>query len=110
MAGLNVSDAVIVVTPEELDRQAGVIDDIAQKINGRFEAMSAAVERSRSYWQGDAADAHRTAFGDYKDEILEIVNGFKSDAENLRTISANYKVTESDIMTESSGLPADIIF
>lgn len=100
----------IKVAPETLVAEAEEVLNGTQRVEEFFGGIKEAVERSRSYWQGDAADMHRNTYAAYADEISAILKGFRENARSLKEMAQSYQETEREVQEMAQGLPADIIY
>ena len=104
------TDIVIKVTPEVLASEAELVSKKTKAIQSYFDAIKGAVNRSNSYWRGDAADAHRKNYAEYADEISGVITRFRENADSLSKMAQNYTQAEAAVKTEAEGLPVDVIF
>ncbi len=88
---------VLKVTPEVLKRMAGEIEKEIGDISSQFSLIDADISRTRSYWEGEASDAHKSQYDGLKDEIHEAVSRLKSNPVNLLQMAGLYSETESDL-------------
>lgn len=104
------SDIVIEVTTEVLVGEADTVLEMTKNIESYFNEIKSAVDRSSVYWKGDAADAHRSTYSSYSEEINGIISRFKDNAESLKKIALGYAEKEMQVTQISNGLPSDIIY
>lgn len=103
-------DVMIRVDAELLLSEAGVVLDKAARIEGYFQEIKEAVERSKGYWQGEAAEAHRRAYRQYTDEIEGILGRYRENAASLDEIGRRYADTDKQAEEAVVDLPSDVIF
>ncbi len=87
-------------------------DSAQQKIldvRNRFERMREVVQNSRSYWEGDANEAHRREFEEYQEDVQEALARFMENVTDLRKIANIYQEAESEVHNISQDLPLDVI-
>lgn len=103
------ADANFKVTPQilraKMDETVSRITDVKNKIT-QFEGI---VRRSSSCWVGEAGNRYRQSFSEFKPEIEEIIEVWKSHIMDLGTIAGVYEQTETTNETNSGILPVDVI-
>lgn len=92
-----------------LEARADAAEQKIQAVRNRFDRIGENVANSRSYWEGDAGDAHRREFQEYRDDIEEALSRFGENVADLRKIAGIYK--EAKTATEQFGqdLPMNVI-
>lgn len=101
---------VLKVTPEVLERMAGDIEKEIGDISSQFTQIESEISRTRSYWEGEASDAHKSQYDSMKDEIQEALNRLRSNPRNLLQMAGLYTETESDLQELSrQTLPENVI-
>lgn len=92
-----------------LEARADSVQQKIQAVKGRFEKMGEVVSNSCSYWEGDAGDAHRREYQEYRDEIEEALKRFQENVTDLKKIAGIYR--DAADATEQLGrdLPSDVI-
>ncbi len=102
-------DFTILAAPEAL---MSVSADISQKIDHMKSAsseISGIIQRTESYWVGDAAELHRTLLKEQLPKLETIITGFVSQAGKLEQIAANYSGTSQSVKEMVEELPSDVI-
>ena len=97
------------VTPAELKRQSSAVSTAVKNIQSRFTNIEEGVRRSSSYWNGDAADAFRSVYEGYKDEIAEIISRLSEHIVDLERMAGVYEEAESAAEEIIESLPSDVI-
>lgn len=103
------SDFIIRVTPDVLVSASEDILKYAELIEDTFSHMQTKVQRTDSFWSGDAAELHRTLFDDQIPAMESIVNRFRAHADKLKQIAGNYANAKATVMTAVEELPNDVI-
>lgn len=99
----------IKVQTEILEMRANAAEQRIRTVRNRFENIAATVNVSRNYWEGDAADAHRREFQEYRDEIEESLMRFQENIEDLRKIAGIYRECETENQNLTEDLPGDVL-
>lgn len=97
------------VTPEVLTKMAGDIERQISDIQNQFRSIGADINQTRSYWEGDASDAHKSQYDSLKDEIDEAVMRLKNNPRNLLQMAGLYTDTENDLEAAAQSLSKDVI-
>ncbi len=80
-----------------------------QKVENYFDSIGEMVNRSASYWEGQAGEAHRREYTEYLEEIKESLARFKENIIDLQKIAGIYRQNEQVATEIGSRLPADLI-
>lgn len=100
----------LLVTPEVLNTKANEVENNVKNMRQRFETMKTLVEKSNSYWVGDAGDMHRKNYTDQVDKIEQILKRMSEHPADLRTIAQTYTTAELKIEnTIVQALPGDVL-
>ena len=99
----------IKVDTSVLEARADVAEKQIQNVRNHFESIAQIVNRSTSYWEGDANDAHRREYGEYQDDIEECLARFQENVDDLRKIAGIYKENEQVNTEFSHELPDNLI-
>jgi WXG100 family type VII secretion target len=100
---------VLKVTPETLIKMANDIEKQLDNIQKQFDSIDTEINRTRSYWEGDASDSHKEQYDSLKDEISQSVKRLKNHPTNLLQIANIYTETEDEVETAAQTLPEDVI-
>ena len=90
------------VSTEELAAAADEVQGSLNDLRNRFSSIEASVNRSSSYWQGEAAEKHRRVYREMKENLDEHVT-------DLKAMTQIYSESETQIQELSRDLPADVI-
>ena len=107
MAGFTVS--TIRVTPERLYTAADAVIRRTGEAKTALTDMSGTVQRTASFWTGEAGDSHRALFQAQVPQIEAILARFDAHAAHLKSIAANYLGAEAQITAAAEELPGDVI-
>lgn len=92
-----------------LEARADAVEQKIKNVRQRFDKIGETVANSRSYWEGDANDAHRREYQEYQDEIAEALSRFQENVTDLRRIAGIYREADQAANELNHDLPADII-
>ena len=107
--GAGLSGRTIRVTPETLGRKAGELDANASDVRLLTANMTQKVqELTGRIWTGDARSAYVTGFTALQAEIDQYTPLLVKHALNLKTIAAQYEITETEARQLSGALPGNI--
>ena len=104
--------------PEEItvristERLAQASGDIGRKVNelkAAFEEMTDVVNRTNSYWLGEAGEAHRKAYQQMQPHQEEVLNRLKEQVSDLIQIAGIWETAEQEIGELNQSLPDDVI-
>lgn len=102
-------DIRIKASPQTLNAGAEEVRKTAVDIRSSFSNIEAAVNRSRGYWQGESAEAHRQVWQDMKEETERILTKLHEHAVDLQSIARTYLEAEEGAADQTDSLPSDVI-
>ena len=97
------------VTPEVLKSMSREIEKQIEDISNQFSMIESDINGTRSFWEGDASDAHKNQYESLKDDIHEAVNRLKNHPVNLLQMAGLYTETETNIEAAAQSLSEDVI-
>jgi WXG100 family type VII secretion target len=100
---------VLKVTPEVLTNMANDIEQQIQNIENQFNLIEEEINQTRTYWEGDGSDIHKSQYDSKKDEIREAFSRLKNNPSNLLRMAGLYQETESSLEAVAQMLSADVI-
>lgn len=100
---------ILKVTPEVLTQMANDIEKQIDDIKNQFDIISAEVDRTKAFWEGDASDTHKKQYDSLKDEISESVTRLKANPANLLKMAGLYTETEKSATATALTLSEDVI-
>ena len=100
---------ILKVTPEVLTRMAGDIEKQIQDISNQFNMIESDISQTRSYWEGEASDTHKSQYDSLKDDINEAVKRLRSNPVNLLQMAGLYTETETQMEAAAQSLSSDVI-
>lgn len=99
---IKVNTAVLEARAEGAEKQIRTVEN-------RFEEIGEIVNRSVSYWEGEAGDAHRREYAEYLEDVKESLARFRENVTDLRKIAGIYRENEQANTETSNELPTDVI-
>lgn len=99
----------IKASPQALNSGAAEVQKTETKIRNCFFNIEAAVNRSRRYWQGDAAETHRKVYQELKEDTDDVLKRLHEHAADLQAIARTYMEAEESAADQSDDLPSDVI-
>lgn len=109
IAGISFVSADFKVTPEELRRQSTAVSSTVTNVRNKFSNLERTIRNTTSFWKGDASDAFRSVYGDFKDEIEEIINRLSEHITDLERMAGVYDQAEVKANELLESLPSDVI-
>jgi len=106
---MNASDVSFRVTPEALLAASVSISNRAMQVQAAFDQAQRTVDGTASFWQGDAAQAYRNAYGSHKQEVEEILARLREHVVDLNQIAGNYQLAEQWAVQQAETLPDQVI-
>ena len=97
------------VTPEVLTRMAQDIDHKLGDIKTQFDGIDSDINRTLSFWEGDASDSHKKQYDAMKDESQDSLKRLKGQPEKLLRMAGLYSETEAQQVAVAQTLSADVI-
>ncbi|MCD8103784.1 MAG: WXG100 family type VII secretion target [Lachnospiraceae bacterium] len=100
---------VLKVEPDTLVQMAEEIESQLNDIQNQFTQVESDINATRSYWEGEASDAHKSQYDALKEEISETLGRLKNHPTNLLKMAGLYTETESELEELAQTLAADVI-
>lgn len=97
------------VDPEVMRQKSVAVTFKINKMQKAFTELETTVNKTNSYWIGEAGDAHREFFNSSKPEIEEIFKRLSEHARELGEMAATYSNVEREVTQISEDLPSDVI-
>lgn len=97
------------VSPEVLQAKAGEITSKISALQNLCDELFNKVDRSSSYWKGDASDTFRKNFKKKKSDVEKMIKAVKSYADDLNSIASVYTGVEKINVQIAEALASDII-
>jgi len=95
--------------PELMQRKAIAVQTKINQMKTAFGNLEYAVERTGTYWLGEAGDAYRAAFDGEKENIDTIILRLFEHVRDLQNMAAVYAGIEKEIEDIANDLPSDVI-
>ncbi|MCC8151646.1 MAG: WXG100 family type VII secretion target [Lachnospiraceae bacterium] len=99
----------LTVTPEVMLQKANSVQKYIRLMRQDFSNLENTVNKTQSYWIGEAGDAHREFYQSKKEEIETIFARLTEDVTDLQTMAGVYSQTEKEVTELAQDLPADVI-
>ena len=97
------------VRPDELQKAASEIQNETRDVETAFRSLGEAITSSRSYWEGDASEAHQKFYDSFKEDIETIVRRLKEHPRDLLEMAGIYVETEESAVQAAESLVQDVI-
>lgn len=107
--GIHMDEIRIKVNTALLEEKAGNAEKKINLVRNKFANIEQSVRQSVSYWEGDANEAHRREYEEYKEEIETALARFQENVDDLRRIAGVYDKAAADAENLSGDLPVDVI-
>ena len=102
-------DVTIKVTPEALYAKSQNIASILAKVKGNFENMKGVMDKTGSYWIGEAGDAHREKYQEMVPKTEEIIRRLQEHVRDLDEMAGVYQEADALVQEIEELLPTDVI-
>lgn len=106
---LSFGSATIKVSPDVLVSKASEVENKIGKMRQLFSNIKTSMERTTSYWEGEAGDLHRKQYLDRQDEIDKMLKNLQERVSELNQLAANYTSAESKNLSAASSLATNVI-
>lgn len=103
------SNVSLKVTPEILTAKSTEVSNKVRSMKEHLDELKRLVDKTKSYWIGEAGDKHRKMYEDLLPDIEEILKRLGEHPVDLVTIAQQYTDVELKIQEEISALPSDVI-
>lgn len=103
------ADIRLKVSPDELKRQAAQIEGQIANAEKNWNSLCEAVNASKRYWEGEAADYGRRLLEESKQEILAAFGRLKEHPSNLLEMAGVYIDAETKAAEIAASLPENAI-
>lgn len=97
------------VTPEVLTAKSAEAAKSVSAMREHFEELRRLVDKTKSYWVGEAGDKHREMYYALEEDTEEILKRLGEHPVDLVAIAQKYTDTELKIQQEIQELPGDVI-
>lgn len=99
----------IKAAPKRMQLKAEEIRVRAVRIQADLSDMTRAIDRTQSYWNGEAADLHREQYREMKPRAEQMLSMLQEHTKDLRDIAALYTGAETNVSRTTQTLPKDAI-
>ena len=97
------------VTPEQLKTKASAISGEVSAIRKQWTQLQRTVQNSKSYWQGDASDAHQKYLKEVSGDVELMIKRLEEHPTDLLKMAGVYTEAESTAKQLSNSLPNDVL-
>lgn len=97
------------VTPEQLKTKSDEVTVAISNMERALGRLSDIMQKTSSYWQGEAGDLHRRLYSEDKEVVDEMMKRLKEHPRDLLAIAGIYQEAEQKAVELSNMLPEDII-
>lgn len=95
----------ILVTPERLEEQAGVVRAELGEMQDNFQELERLMSGTSAYWIGEAGDAHRKLYTEKLQKIDEIIRRYQEQITDLEVMAGVYSQAETAAANVADTLP-----
>ncbi len=103
------SQITVKVSTQELKNASTAVKSGLDGLKKIFGELETTVNRTKSYWEGEAADQHRNKYTEQKDKIEEALARIAEQVTDLEQMAGIYEDAERSASQLSSSLPSDVI-
>ena len=100
----------IKVKTEELVGKAGIVKDKVILMQRQIDDAEQLLNRTASYWLGDAGDKKRKEFKDKKKAADQVIRRLSEYPEDLLEMAGIYDQSEKTNVANHTTLPTDVLF
>lgn len=97
------------VSPEVLKSQASEITKEINTIERQWSNLKSTVQRSKSYWEGDASQTHQKFITQINNDVEKVLRRLKEHPKDLLQMAKLYNEAEEKAKQLAGKLPEDII-
>lgn len=101
--------AELVIHPEEIRTEAGNLSEAIEAIEGAVRNIEGLVNGSSSFWEGIAADRHRTAWSQMQESFQTVIKKLKEHPAELLETAGETEAVVQEAVSRVTALPTDII-
>lgn len=97
------------VSPDILKSQAAQITKEINAIERQWSNLKSTVQRSKSYWEGDASNTHQKFITQSNNDVDKVLRRLKEHPKDLLQMAKLYNEAEEKAKQMAGKLPEDII-
>jgi uncharacterized protein YukE len=102
------SSVYIKVNTDLMIRQSNQVREDVSKIDRNWKGIGDLIKRSKSYWEGEASDAHIKAYKEIEDDVNKVIKRLAENAVKLQKDAGIYESANAAIEGEIGNLKVDI--
>lgn len=88
--------------------QSNLVRDDVKSIERHWRNICKLIKNTRSYWEGEASDAHIKIFREIEPEVEKVLKNLNENPVKLQTAAGVYDATEQELTSVGNSLPDDI--
>jgi WXG100 family type VII secretion target len=96
------------VTTEVLKDQSNQVRSDVQNIQRRWQNIQKLINGTRSYWEGEASDAHIKVYRDVEDDVTKIIQRLAENPVKLQQMAGIYDADEAKAAQTANSLPTEV--
>ena len=100
---------VLKVEPDALIRMAGDIEKQLKDMKTQFGELQSDINRTRSFWEGEASDTHKSQYDALDPEIQNALDRLQKRPEELLKMAGLYNEVEDAAKEAAMSLLEDVI-
>lgn len=98
------------VEAQTMKAGAARISESVRELEKQWKKFADTVERSKSYWTGEASREHQEYYLEVKDDVEKIIRMLKEHPNDLLKMAGIYEEAENAVINLEKALPDDAIF
>lgn len=102
-------NGIIKVNPEQLIAMANEFSAEASSIQMLTNQMMNLIHGTYSIWSGEAANAYVNKFNGLQGDMDQMFRMIREHSDDLQTMAANYKMSETQNTSDAMALISDVI-
>ncbi len=106
---LSMAGIVLRVDPQAMYEKSGQAQIMLDNMRRCYNQMNTTVNRSESYWVGEAGELHRSIYRNYQKEAETIFRRLQEHVDELRLMGEKYETTERAATNAVEVLSSDVI-
>ncbi len=106
---LTFGSATIKVSPDILIAKADEVESGISRMRQLFSNVKSSIDRTASYWEGEAGDLHRRAYLKRQAEVEEMLKKLRQRVNELEQLAASYTDAERANTSAANALATNVI-
>ena len=88
--------------------QSNLVRNDVKNIERHWKSIIQLVERTKSYWEGEASDTHIKIFRDIEPDVETVLKRLNENPVKLQMEAGVYEAAEQEVASVGNSLPDDI--